>query len=357
MALTYQLRFIIPKMTSDAPNPDALPAASATVQSSDDTGNTAANTAPAKKTTEQSSGTAVTVGALLITAGFLANTIQGALGKTAQSAIGPGQFLWLLLLMALAVLLPIELMQRGQNLRAGVEAKVLPFYLLRAVFGLGGFYLFIWAAGLGSLVSANVLLNTTPVFIPVIGAIALNKKISLPLWGAIALGFIGLLLVVQPNADLLQNPANLIGLGAGLSAAIEFLVVRFLNQTQTPLGQTLYYLLIGAVLTAPAALWQWQPLDMHTLSIIIAATAAFLSFQLLLVKAYTYAEPHQIGMFQYSSVIFGAIIGWLVFDEVPNGVAVAGMGLIMVGGALAIYLEQKPAEQKSVDGESATAKA
>ena len=85
---------------------------------------------------------------------------------------------------------------------------------------------------------------------------------------------------------------------------------------------------------------------MDTLSIITAATAAFLSFQLLLVKAYTYAEPHQIGMFQYSSVIFGAIIGWLAFNEVPNGVAIAGMGLIMVGGALAIYLEQKPSEQK-----------
>ncbi|MGB7086843.1 MAG: DMT family transporter [Phormidesmis sp.] len=315
-------------MTSDLP----------VQQSSDSSGNSADSNEP----------DSLLLGAVLITAGFLANTIQGALGKVAQTAIGPGQFLWLLLLLALGVLLPLEIWRGGRDLRAGVEAQVLPSYLLRAVFGLSGFYLFIWAAGLGSLVSANVLLNTTPIFIPVIGAIALNKQISLRLWGAIALGFIGLLLVVQPNAELLRNPANLIGLGAGLSAAIEFLTVRSLNKTQSPLGQTLYYLLIGSVLTAPIALWQWQPLDLHILGFVVAAAVAFLSFQLLLVRAYRYAEPHQIGVFQYSSVIFAALIGWLFFDEIPNGLSLLGMALISVGGALAIYLEgRSPVEAGS----------
>jgi drug/metabolite transporter (DMT)-like permease len=280
------------------------------------------------------------LGSGLITVGFLANTLQGALGKVAQTTLGPGQFLWLLLLFALAVLMPIESVRQGRELRQGIT--VLPYLLLRAAFGLCGFYLFIWAAGIGSLVNANVLLNTTPVFIPIIGAIFLNKQISLKLWGAIALGFLGLLLVVQPNAELLRNPANLIGLGAGLAAAIEFLTVRWLSQTQSPLGQTLYYLLIGTVLTAPIALWQWQPLDWHTLGYVAAAAGSFLTFQLLLVQAYRYAEPHQIGVFQYSSVIFAAVIGWLFFDEIPNGVSLAGMVLICMGGAIAIYLEQKP---------------
>ena len=284
------------------------------------------------------------LGAGLITLGFFANTIQGALGKVAQDSIGAGQFLWLMILLALVVLMPIEAVRKGADVKAGFDRQVLPYYLLRSVFGLSGFYLFIWAAGLGSLVSANVLLNTTPIFIPIIGVAVLGQQISLKLWGAIALGFIGLLLVVQPNADLLRNPANLIGLGAGLSAAVEFLVVRKLAQTQSPLSQTLYYLLIGAVIMAPVALWQWQLVTYRTLGFVVAAAVAFLSFQLLLVKAYRYAEPHQIGGFQYSSVIFSAVIGWLFFDELPNGGAIAGMALITIGGALAIYLEERPSE-------------
>ncbi len=300
------------------------------------------DTAVPGEASSEASEQSLLLGAGLITLGFLANTVQGALGKVAQDSIGAGQFLWLLILLALAVLMPIEAVRRGQDLKAGFNRQVLPYYLLRAVFGLSGFYLFIWAAGLGSLVSANVLLNTTPIFIPVIGAAVLGQQISLKLWGAIALGFFGLLLVVQPNAALLQNPANLIGLGAGLSAAIEFLTVRKLAKTQSPLSQTLYYLLIGAVLIAPVALWQWQPLTTDTVGFVVAAAAAFLSFQLLLVKAYRYAEPHQIGVFQYSSVIFSAIIGWLFFNEIPNGIAMGGMVLITMGGALAIYLEERP---------------
>ncbi|MGB3769319.1 MAG: EamA family transporter, partial [Phormidesmis sp.] len=132
------------------------------------------------------------------------------------------------------------------------------------------------------------------------------------------------------------------GLGAGLSAAVEFLTVRSLNKTQSALSQVLYYLLIGAVLVAPVALWQWQPVDVQTAGYVVGAAAAFLSFQVLLVQAYRFAEPHQIGMFQYSSVIFSAAIGWWFFGEIPSGVAIGGMLLIVLGGAIALYLEQQP---------------
>lgn len=288
--------------------------------------------------TEGTSSASIAIGAGLITAGFLANTLQGALGKQAQTEIAPGQFLWLLLITALIVLLPIALWQKPEEIRAGWNQQTLPFYLVRAVFGLAGFYLFVWAAGLGSLIDATVLLNTTPIFIPLIGVIALNQQIPTRLWGAIALGFIGLLLVVQPSRDLLQNPANLLGLGAGLAAAIEFLTVRQLSQKeQTPLAQTTYYLAIGSILIAPLALWQWSPITIELLQITSAAAGLFLTFQLLLVQSYRFAEPYQIGAFQYSSVIFAAIIGWLFFNELPNIVALLGMVLICLGGGFSIY--------------------
>ncbi|MEL6816098.1 MAG: hypothetical protein AAFP03_15015, partial [Cyanobacteria bacterium J06598_3] len=86
-------------------------------------------------TTDSSESSSLVLGAVLITAGFLANTLQGALGKQAQSAIAPGQFLWLLIMMALGVLLPIALWRGFEDLQQGWSQQVLPFYLLRAVFG------------------------------------------------------------------------------------------------------------------------------------------------------------------------------------------------------------------------------
>lgn len=300
----------------------------------------------------EASGQALLLGAVFITAGFLANTVQGALGKEAQNAIAPGQFLWLLLVMALAVLLPVSLWRRENVFATAWQQEVLPFYLLRAVFGLCSFYLFIWAAALGSLVDATVLLNTTPIFIPLIAVFILGKEISWTLWGAIALGFAGLLLVVQPNAELLQNPANLLGLGAGLAAAIEFLTVRWLSKTQSSLAQTLGYLVLGSILMTPVALLQWQPIAVETLKIVAAAAGSFLTFQLFLVTAYSFAEPHQIGVFQYTSVIFSVAIGWYFFAEVPNTLALFGMVLISIGGALSIYLEQRLEQERQPSEES-----
>lgn len=286
----------------------------------------------------------ILLGAGLITLGFLANTLQSAFGKAAQQVIGAGQFIWLAMAIALGLLLPVLVWRRGRDLRT----EVLPYYLLRAVFGLGGFYLFVSAAKLGSLVNANVLLNTTPIFIPLIAGFILGERISPGLWGAIAIGFIGLLLIVQPGGELLQEPANLLALGAGLSAAIEFLTVRWLNRSESPLSQVAYYLLIGSVLTMPLALAQWQPPDRRTWGLVAGTVVAFLAFQFLLVRAYRYAKPHQIGVFQYTSVIFSAAIGWVWFDEVPGWVAAIGMVLITVGGAISIYLERRP-DSKSAE--------
>ncbi|NEP16203.1 MAG: DMT family transporter [Leptolyngbya sp. SIO4C1] len=280
----------------------------------------------------------LSLGAALLTAGFLANTLQGAFGKVAQETISAAQFIWLTLCIALLLLLPVVLWRGAATLKT----QVFRYYVLRGLFGLGGFYLFVLGANLGSLVNANVLLNTTPIFIPILALLFLGKQVSNGLWGAIALGFIGLAMVLQPTAALLQEPGNLIALGAGLSAAVEFLTVRWLNKTESPLAQVTYYLLIGNVLAAPLALWQWQTPDLRTWGFILATAVAFLAFQFLLVRAYQYAEPHQIGVFQYSSVIFSALIGWVWFNEVPNALAVAGMVLVSVGGAIALYLEQKP---------------
>jgi drug/metabolite transporter (DMT)-like permease len=59
-------------------------------------------------------------------------------------------------------------------------------------------------------------------------------------------------------------------------------------------------------------------------------------FQFLIIKAYTYAKPHEIGAFQYSSVVFAAILGWVIFKEQLDPGTIIGTLLICVGGVLSI---------------------
>jgi drug/metabolite transporter (DMT)-like permease len=60
------------------------------------------------------------------------------------------------------------------------------------------------------------------------------------------------------------------------------------------------------------------------------------AFQFLLIKAYVYAEPHEIGAFQYSSVVFAAIFGWTLFKESIGLGTIMGTLLICIGGVMSI---------------------
>ena len=124
-------------------------------------------------------------GAALLVAAFLANTLQSAFARAVGTAMYALMFTWLTFVLALVLLLPLLVVRRGRDLPTGV----LPLHLLRGGMGMGGFLLFMSAAKLVNLVNANVLLNTTPMFIPLLAWLVLRQRIPPSLWKALAVGF------------------------------------------------------------------------------------------------------------------------------------------------------------------------
>ncbi|WP_255145031.1 DMT family transporter [Synechococcus sp. ATX 2A4] len=286
------------------------------------------------------------LGAALLVLAFLANTAQSAFGKALGSGMGPVQFTWLTFVIALALILPWVLWRGGRDLRTSVPL----LHLLRSCTGLTGFFLFITAARLVNLVNANVLLNTTPLFIPLLGLLVLGQQVPRALWGCLGIGFAGMVIVVQPNASLLTRPGDLLGLAAGLLCAVEFLAVKRLDRTEAPLTQMIYFLLIGSAGSTVAILGPLRPegpssallggLDTSQWLTVLASGVCLACFQFLLIKAYTYAEPGAIGAFQYSSVVFAGLIGWIWFAEKPTLAVWVGTALITLGGVLSIVLQR-----------------
>ncbi|MFY8150338.1 MAG: DMT family transporter [Prochlorococcaceae cyanobacterium] len=293
------------------------------------------------------------LGASLLVLAFLANTAQSAFGKALGSGMDAVQFTWLTFVIALGLILPWLLLRGGRDLRT----RVLHLHLLRSGTGLAGFFLFITAARLVNLVNANVLLNTTPLFIPLLGLLVLGQQVPRALWGCLGIGFAGMVIVVQPNASLLTRPGDLLGLAAGLLCAVEFLAVKRLDRSESPLTQMVYFLLIGSLgstLAVLAPLWAAANGGTPLLDIdpaqwwtVLASGVCLACFQFLLIKAYTYAEPGAIGAFQYSSVVFAGLIGWIWFAEQPTPPVWIGTALITLGGVLSIVL-QRPAAASAV---------
>jgi drug/metabolite transporter (DMT)-like permease len=272
------------------------------------------------------------IGAVYIVLAFLANTTQSVFGKYLEAQLSVEMFTWVTFLSALIIMLPIVAARGFRDL----PTKAAKFHLLRGGTGIAGFLLFIAAAQLTSLVNANVLLNTTPIFIPILALVFLGQKVARTLWLAIALGFAGMVIVVKPDASLFTNPGNLVALAAGFVTAIEFLAVKHLDETDSPITQMFYFLLIGTICSTLVAIGKFQSITHGQALIMVATGGCLVLFQFLLIKAYVYAKPHEIGAFQYSSVVFAAIFGWTLFKESIDLGTILGTLLICIGGVMSI---------------------
>jgi drug/metabolite transporter (DMT)-like permease len=272
------------------------------------------------------------VGSVFIVLAFLANTVQSVFGKAIESEVSVEMFSWVTFLSALVVVTIIVALRRFRDLKT----TVLPMHLLRGGTGISGFLLFIGAAQATSLMNANVLLNTTPIFIPLLAMAFLHNRINRQLWLAIAMGFAGMVIIVKPSATIFTDPGNLLGLLAGFVTAIEFLAVKKLDESDSPLTQMFYFLLIGTVICSFLVAGKFQAITASHMLIMLATGICLVLFQFLLIKAYMYAKPHEIGAFQYSSVVFAAILGWVVFKESLDAATIAGTTLVCIGGYLSI---------------------
>jgi len=272
------------------------------------------------------------IGSIFIVLAFLANTVQSVFGKAIEREVSVEMFSWVTFLSALVVVTIIVTLRRFRDLKT----TVLPMHLLRGGTGISGFLLFIGAAQATSLMNANVLLNTTPIFIPLLAMAFLQNRINRQLWQAIALGFAGMVIIVKPSATIFTDPGNILGLMAGFVTAIEFLAVKKLDESDSPLTQMFYFLLIGTVICSFLVAGKFQAISMSHLLIMLATVICLVLFQFLLIKAYMYAKPHEIGAFQYSSVVFAAILGWVVFKESLDAATIAGTTLVCIGGYLSI---------------------
>lgn len=274
----------------------------------------------------------VAKGAALLVAAFLANTLQSAFARAVGTAMDALMFTWLTFVLALILLIPLLAVRGGRDL----PTRVFPLHLLRGAMGMGGFLLFMSAAKLVNLVNANVLLNTTPMFIPLLAWLVLRQRIPANLWKALAVGFAGMVIVVQPNASLLDKPGDLLGLAAGFVCAIEFLAVKALGRTESALTQLVYFLTIGGLVSTLMMVGGFHSITPDQFLWVLASAICLLSFQFLLIRSYSYADPSSIGAFQYSSVIFAGLIGWIWFAQIPNAGVVVGTVLICIGGVLSL---------------------
>jgi len=169
----------------------------------------------------------------------------------------------------------------------------------------------------------------------------LHEKIGLGRWLAVLVGFAGALLIARPGGGL-SLYGVLLALGAAGCHSIYQILTRQIAATENTLTSLFYTALIGTIVMTAALPWLWRgpwptPFEMLLL-VSLGAYAACGHF--LAISALSHAPASLLSPVMYVQLVWATLLGWQIFDHVPDIYSILGM-LVVAGSGLAIVLLER----------------
>jgi drug/metabolite transporter (DMT)-like permease len=227
-----------------------------------------------------------------------------------------------------------------QHKRLTLKTAYFHLHLIRSVAGLGAMNCFYTALAHMNIAEAVLLSFTSPLFIPIVAAVWIGEKGGLKVWGAVVIGFIGVILVLRPGFVVIE-PVAFIGLTAGFLDGASMVSIRRMSRSE-PAGRIVFYFtVLGTILSAIPLYWFWATPNMTSWTFLLIIGLMASSGQLLLSKGYSLAPAAKIGPFYYSVVIFATIIGWVIWDDILSLATLFGAALICGAGIMSIHTRRR----------------
>ncbi|GGA93474.1 membrane protein [Brucella endophytica] len=199
------------------------------------------------------------------------------------------------------------------------------------------------------LPEAIALNYAAPLFVVVFSAILLHETVRIYRWSAVMVGLLGVLVILWPRMTVLTSGEigadETIGAlaalaGAGMSA-IAMLLVRRLVQTERTPTIVIYFSLTSTIMALFSLPFGWVMPTPAQAAMLIGAGFAGGVAQIFLTQCYRYAEMSTIAPFEYTSMLLGLAIGYLIFGEVPTMQMIVGSTIVIGAGIFIIYREHR----------------
>jgi len=222
-----------------------------------------------------------------------------------------------------------------------VRTANLKLQVIRGVVLAASSLVFLSALSLMPLAEAASIAFMTPIIIAVLARPVLGERVDARTWLALAGGFVGVLLIVRPGGGLF-TPAALLPLASAFMMAVYQMLTSKLAGRDAPLTTLFYPALIGTVLVPlvfPSELALPSGGFHAALFVLIGVLGGLGHF--FLIRAHDYAPTSTLSPFMYAQLLTALLLGWLVFGQLPDAVALGGMATIAASGLLLILGHRK----------------
>lgn len=289
-------------------------------------------------------GVALKVMAIMLFVGM------SAIIKATADEVPPGQAVFFRSFFAIPVIL-IWLVQRGQ-LSIGLKAKNPMGHVWRGLFGTTAMGLTFAGLGLLPLPEVTAIGFATPIFTVLLAAVMLGERIRLFRVSAVAIGLIGVIIILWPRfggaqLDQAATLGAMLILGATMLRALVQVHLRQLVQNEHTAAIVFYFSVTASVLALLTAPFGWVVPSASTLGLLVAAGFIGGVAQILVTSAYRFGSVSMLAPYDYTSMLFAIILGYFLFDELPTALMLAGSGLVIVAGALVIWRERQLGMERS----------
>jgi drug/metabolite transporter (DMT)-like permease len=261
-------------------------------------------------------------------AGVLLLAVNDALAKWLVERYAPFQIILVRSLVALPLVVGLVLWLDGRQGLRSARPGVHAWRGLLAVAATCAFFLSLRAL---PLAEATSLLFAAPLFVAALSAPLLREKVGEWQWGTVAAGFAGVLIVARPGAQAFQ-PASLLALAAAALYALVMISARWIDRHDGARTVMVHLTLSSVLLSGFAVFSTWpEPRALDALLFLGMAVAGTLGVTLI-TQAFRTAPAAAVAPFEYTSLVWASLLGWLVWSEAPDAWTYAGAAVIIASG-------------------------
>ena len=215
----------------------------------------------------------------------------------------------------------------------GVAAMSLSFYALTKL----------------PLPEAIAINYASPLIAVVLGAVILHEVVRVYRWSAVIIGLVGVIIIIWPRMTLFaeggvghsEAMGALAALGGAMMAAFAMMLVRRLVQTERTSTVVIYFSISATLISLVSIPFGWVMPSWPQFAMLVGAGIAGGVAQILLTECYRHAPMSTIAPFEYTSMLLGLGIGFLLFGDIPTLGMLLGSAIVMSAGGYIIYREHQ----------------
>ena len=226
------------------------------------------------------------------------------------------------------------------------EKRYITPLLIRSLFGTIGLLSNFYAVDHLLLADASMLQKLGPFFVVIFSFFILKETVRPFQIGAILIAFAGSLLVIKPSMEAASLFPSIIAVIGAMSTGVAYTLVRYLTHHGLKGPKVVFFFSVFSCLSVlPFVICDFHPMTPLQTTYLLMAGLAAAGGQFAVTYAYTFAPAKEISVFDYSQVIFAAVLGFLLFQQIPDLYSLIGYGIIIL---IAVFMYVYTREKKDV---------